>query len=181
MTHPHDDPTDAATERIARALRDAPDIGIGVERRVLAVLRDGGPGALERAQPRRQWLAAAALAAGILLVVVLGRTRPDPAADPVATPTAAAIAAAPIEFTIRAPGSSQVSVVGDFNNWDPGANPLTTRAGGVWATTIPLGPGRYNYAFVVDGVAWRPGDADPLALGEDFGTPTSVVMVPSSI
>ena len=133
MTDPHDDLTDAATERIARALRDAPDIGIGVERRVLAVLHDGGPGTLERAQPRRQWLAAAALAAGILLVVVLGRTRPDPASDPVATPTAA-VTAAPVEFTIRAPGSSQVSVVGDFNDWDPGANPLTTRAGGVWAT-----------------------------------------------
>ncbi len=165
MNHRHEDIVDAATERIARALRDAPDIGVGVERRVLALLRE------DAAAPpaRRGWIAAAALAAGLALVLLTGRIGTGPGGAP----------AAPVEFTVRAPGSTRVSIVGDFNNWDPGANPLTTRAGDVWATTIPLGPGRYNYAFVVDGVAWVPGDADPRALGEDFGTPTSVVMVPS--
>ena len=172
----HEDRTDPAIERIARALRDAPEMGRDVEQRVFAVLRDGGDVRGARAVRRRRgWIGAGALAAGVALVLVTGRTRTSP--DPV-TP---APAAAPIEFTVRAPGSSQVSIVGDFNDWDPGANPLTTRAGGVWATTIPLGPGRYNYAFVVDGVAWVPGDADPRALGEEFGTPTSVVTVPSSI
>ena len=174
MTDRHDDPTDAATERIARALRHAPDIGLGVERRVLAVLRDGA--SVEPAR-RRGWIGAAALAAGLAAVLLIGRNGTGPELAP---PDAVA-AGAPVEFSIRAPGSSRVSIVGDFNDWDPGANPLTTRAGDVWATTIPLGPGRYNYAFVVDGVAWVPGDADPRALGEDFGTPTSVVMVPSSI
>jgi hypothetical protein len=174
MSDRHDDPTDPAIERIARALRLAPDIGMGVERRVLAALREADPAAPAR---HRGWIGVAALAAGLAAILLTGRSRSDPE---LATPAAVA-AAAPVEFTIRAPGSSRVSIVGDFNDWDPGANPLTTRAEGVWATTIPLGPGRYNYAFVVDGVAWVPGDADPRALGEDFGTPTSVVMVPSSI
>lgn len=172
----HEDRTDPAIERIARTLRDAPEMGRDVEQRVLAVLREGGDVRAARvARRRRAWIGAGALAAGIALVLVTGRIRTSP--DPVAP----AIAAAPIEFTVRAPGSSRVSIVGDFNDWDPRANPLSTRAEGVWATTIPLGPGRYNYAFVVDGVAWVPGDADPRALGEEFGTPTSVVTVPSSI
>lgn len=169
----HEDRTDSRTEQIARALRDAPDIGNGVEARVLAMLREEA--AAPPAVRRRGWIGVAALAAGLALVLLTGRIRTVP--DGVLPVPAAA----PIEFTIRVPGSSQVSVVGDFNNWDPRANPLTTRADDVWATTIPLGPGRYNYAFVVDGVAWVPGDADPRALGEEFGTPTSVVMVPSSI
>jgi 1,4-alpha-glucan branching enzyme len=31
---------------------------------------------------------------------------------------------------------------------------------GAWSTTIPLGPGRYHYMFVIDGERWM---ADPLA------------------
>jgi hypothetical protein len=150
-------------DRVAGELRNAPEIGLGVEERVLDTLhRDA------RSRVRRGgWIGVAALAASVVLLYVAGRGRAP-----------ADVVPAAVEFSLRAPGSSRVSIVGDFNDWDPRANPLTARAGDVWATTIPLDPGRYNYAFVVDGAAWVPGDADPRALGEDFGTPTSVVMVP---
>ncbi|HKE99591.1 MAG TPA: isoamylase early set domain-containing protein [Actinomycetes bacterium] len=39
-----------------------------------------------------------------------------------------------------------VSVVGEFNGWDPGALPLRRRAGGVRSASVVLEPGR-QYAF----------------------------------
>jgi 1,4-alpha-glucan branching enzyme len=56
-----------------------------------------------------------------------------------------------IYFRLDAPDASQVSVVGDFNGWDPDRNPLTRNVNDVWEEQLPLPPGRYGYAFVVDG------------------------------
>ena len=36
-------------------------------------------------------------------------------------------------FAVWAPNADQVSVIGDFNNWDPGASPLQPReSSGIW-------------------------------------------------
>lgn len=62
-------------------------------------------------------------------------------------------------FVMPAPGAHSVSVVGNFNDWE--ATPLTdTNDDGIWTAHIPLPPGRYEYAFVVDGRWWG---QDPLA------------------
>jgi hypothetical protein len=42
---------------------------------------------------------------------------------------------------------------------------------------VPLAPGRHLYAFVVDGTRWTPDPNAPLAPGDDFGAPNSVIMV----
>jgi len=42
---------------------------------------------------------------------------------------------------------------------------------------VPLAPGRYGYAFVLDGRRFVADPAAPRALGDDFGAPTSVVTV----
>jgi len=42
------------------------------------------------------------------------------------------------------------SVVGTFNDWKPGATPLTCLGAGKWAREVPLAPGRYEYRFVVN-------------------------------
>jgi predicted flap endonuclease-1-like 5' DNA nuclease len=44
-----------------------------------------------------------------------------------------------------------VSVVGDFNGWDPHANPLPLSDSGKRSTTIELGPGRYAFRYLADG------------------------------
>lgn len=44
-----------------------------------------------------------------------------------------------------------VSLVGDFNNWNPYANPMTYLGGGDWQVDIKLKPGFKVYCFVVDG------------------------------
>lgn len=42
-----------------------------------------------------------------------------------------------IHFREWAPGALEVSLVGDFNAWDPAATPLTRDAYGVWSTFLP--------------------------------------------
>ena len=69
------------------------------------------------------------------------------------------------------------TVVGDFNDWDPAATPLRRASDGVWSVTRAAPPGRYRYTFIVDGTRWRRDPAAPPALGDDFGTPTSVITV----
>ena len=66
-----------------------------------------------------------------------------------------------VRFMLVAPAATRVALVGDFNRWNPRATPLAaTEPRGAWSTAVPLGPGRYRYAFVVDDTQWL---ADPAA------------------
>lgn len=83
-----------------------------------------------------------------------------------------------VQFVLVAPHATSVALVGDFNDWNAAATPLTpVRAGGVWTITVPLPPGRYTYNFVVDGTKVLADPAAPPAPADDFGTPASVVTV----
>lgn len=83
-----------------------------------------------------------------------------------------------VQFVLVAPDARSVSLVGDFNDWNAAAAPLTpTRTGGVWTISVPLQPGRYTYNFVVDGTTVLADPAAPPAPADDFGTPASVVTV----
>src|SRR5690606_30140938 len=74
---------------------------------------------------------------------------------------------------LHAHDARSVSVVGDFNDWDPRATPLTRTGDGVWSAVVRLRPGTVRYAYLVDGTEWR---ADPHAVAsrEEFGRPTSI-------
>ena len=83
-----------------------------------------------------------------------------------------------VQFVLVAPGASRVSLVGDFNDWNPEAMPLRRSArDGAWTAEVPLAAGRHIYAFVVDGRDWVPDPNAPLTPGDDFGAPNSVIMV----
>ncbi|GIX49445.1 MAG: hypothetical protein KatS3mg131_3656 [Candidatus Tectimicrobiota bacterium] len=56
-----------------------------------------------------------------------------------------------ISFRLDAPAAQRVSVVGDFNGWDPHKHPLRKNPDGVWECRLSLPAGRYAYGFVVDG------------------------------
>lgn len=48
-----------------------------------------------------------------------------------------------------------VSVVGDFNDWDPDAHPMRRLKKGRWKKDIHLEPGRsYAFRYFVDGHTW---------------------------
>jgi hypothetical protein len=76
-------------------------------------------------------------------------------------------------FSLHAPQAKSVQVAGTFNHWNPGATPLSKRNDGSWQSEISLGPGTYQYKFIVDGV-WQ---EDPLAsdsIENPFGSRNSI-------
>ena len=130
--------------------------------------------------------AALAIAAGLAAVIALSNRdtpvrEPDRLAvqpDDSGTATQPVNATSQVQFVLVAPDAKSVSLVGDFNDWNAAAAPLTpTRTGGVWTISVPLQPGRYTYNFVVDGTTVLADPAAPPAPADDFGTPASVVTV----
>ncbi len=86
-----------------------------------------------------------------------------------------------VKFVVVAPQAVHVSLVGDFNNWDPTATPMErTPTGGTWSVIVPLSAGRHEYSFVVDGKQWIPDPSAPLAPVDGLGAPNSVVLVGGS-
>lgn len=55
-----------------------------------------------------------------------------------------------------APEARQVFLVGDFNDWDPSATPMTRLKSGDFKVTLDLAPGRqYQFKYLIDGQAWE--------------------------
>ncbi len=80
-------------------------------------------------------------------------------------------------LSIRAGEASRVEVAGDWSGWKP---TITTRASnGVWYADLKIAPGRYRYAFRVDGSAWRVPDG-AAAVDDGFGGKSAWLTVPDS-
>ncbi|MGD8412657.1 MAG: glycogen-binding domain-containing protein [Candidatus Latescibacterota bacterium] len=71
-------------------------------------------------------------------------------------------------FRLRAPEAVAVSLVAEFNGWDPGANPLRDAGNGWWEGRFSLPEGSYQYAFWVDGELLTPPDAE-VTVDDGFG------------
>jgi hypothetical protein len=139
------------------------------------------------ARARRWTIAPLAAAAAALVCVALGAgatwwvmRRPAATGTLAAASARLGGAAAVVRFTLLAPGASRVALVGDFNRWNPSATPLVPSADGrTWEVRVPLSPGRHVYAFVVDG-GLRADPAAPRTSDDDYGAPSSVVLVAGS-
>jgi len=86
-----------------------------------------------------------------------------------------------VRFAVWAPGASGVSVIGDFNGWDPAANPMTVHHGaGVWETFVPglTAWSRYKYRVVSQDGSHQMDKADPYGFGSELAPGTSSVVVP---
>lgn len=150
---------DDIVDRLIQQLRRPVTVDPALDARVLQ--------AITAPRPSRRgvwpWLAAAALLGALMLWRPWSRgsgaDRPDT-----------------LQFVLVAPQANSVSLVGDFNDWDPKRSPMRT-ANGIWAAVVQLAPGRYRYAFLVNGVEWRADPGAPAARDDEFGTPSSVVTV----
>lgn len=188
-----DEVLSAVVAELRRPVRLSPDFDTRVMAAVRSARHEGrlragvrwlaAPRAI-RISPLGALAAAAGLAGLILVSGDLLETPADRAATVAASPAAGApsvhalATAEAVQFVLAAPGASGVSLVGDFNDWDPSAMPLRPTAdGAVWSVTVPLAPGRHEYAFVVDGSDWVPDPAAPPSPGDDFGEPNSVITV----
>jgi 1,4-alpha-glucan branching enzyme len=58
--------------------------------------------------------------------------------------------AKPVSFSFIAPQAQRVTVVGDFNQWNPNAHPMTRQPDGGWMTKVDLPHGHHRYVFMVD-------------------------------
>ncbi|MBV8032935.1 MAG: 1,4-alpha-glucan branching protein GlgB [Betaproteobacteria bacterium] len=66
-------------------------------------------------------------------------------------------------FAVWAPNAKSVSVIGDFNGWDPRSHPMRGSDSGVWQALVPEAkPGAIYKYHVVNG-SWRQDKADPFA------------------
>jgi hypothetical protein len=194
------DDKDELIERVARALKPLPPMNARAAAQIVAVVR------ARRAHSPRPWtraiewlrqptfsaasagmLAAAALAIGFVSRGAITPSSPEPTT--LDTPRAVtaplvpaanepnAVRAVPVPITFDAAGAKSVSIVGDFNDWNSTAAPLTRfGTNGPWTTTVKVMPGRHLYAFMVDGKLV----VDPRAPSTrdlDYGGEASVLMV----
>jgi len=114
---------------------------------------------------------AAALAAGVVAVITAGMlsSRPE---------TVATTGPIPVQFVLVAPEARSVAVVGDFNNWGLGDTALVAENhNGVWSVSAPVPAGVHRYAFIVNGKQWVADPTAPRAASDDFGQPSSALVV----
>jgi len=190
---------DVLGERLGRVLRAHERFSDDFERELVEALRSD-VGVERRAQRYRlmapSWwrtpvalrlspVAGIALAASLAAVAVLserfGRARVSTV--PVATqPAGVANVVHDTVHVVRfvfVGDARTVSLVGDFNGWRAEATPLAPAGSSrAWVVSLPLAPGRYEYAFIVDGKRWV---ADPYAptRADDFDTDSSILSVGS--
>jgi hypothetical protein len=180
---------------VAGELRRPVPISPDFDARVMASVRRAPPARAVRAwawlrEPRAlavSPLGGLAMAAGVAGLVFAGmwggqrgagsRERGAASVEPGAGSVAAASVAPTVTFVFLAPQARSVALAGDFDGWDAARLPMQRQGSGLWTVDVPLAPGRYQYAFVVDGRRFIADPSAPRATGDDFGTPTSVVTI----
>jgi hypothetical protein len=189
----------AFAEQIAARLRAPEGVHPSFEKRLMDKVHAEGPVLYPHARERsaESWwrtrrefrlspLAGLALAAGITAIIAVSGiavgsrigSRTELAARVAAKPQPDTVQLVRFVFVDRSAAS--VEIVGDFNAWAKGSAEMRqSGVPGVWAISVPLSPGRHEYAFIINGTRWV---ADPLAVkaSDDFGTESSVIRVGSA-
>jgi hypothetical protein len=182
-------------ERIAARLRAPEHVHPSFDQRLMERVRAEGSGFYaQRAYTARPWwrtervfriapITGVALAAGIAAIIAVSGIAIGSRISRVAPVTARVEATTGrdtvqiVRFVFVDANAKRVELVGDFNEWAKGTTELTrSGAPGVWVVSVPLSPGRHEYAFIINGSRWV---ADPFApkSSDDFGTESSVIRV----
>lgn len=132
---------------------------------------------LERTQNKpgiSRWILAAAAAAAFIVAVSVPLLRPG-ISDGVQETSDYTAVVLDVDF----PNAQQVSVVGDWNNWDPEAQKLKKSTNGtLWVIEMELEKGReYRYQFIIDGEEWVPDPDAAIKIDDGFGGINSVLVI----
>jgi hypothetical protein len=73
-----------------------------------------------------------------------------------------------VRLRVHAPEAKLVALSGNFNSWNPEAAPLSPVGDGWWEIRIELAPGRYEYAYVIDGI-WKIPPEAKITVDDGFG------------
>ena len=83
-------------------------------------------------------------------------------------------------FQIKRPDARTVHLMGTFTGWNPKAYALRfVPEKGVWEIYVPLEPGVYEYAFLVDGKEWVAPPGAPVYVDDGFGHQNGVLVIES--
>jgi 1,4-alpha-glucan branching enzyme len=81
-----------------------------------------------------------------------------------------------IQFILEAVEAKKVSLVGEFNNWNPDADPMQMDENGKWTKAKMLSTGNIEYKFWVDG-QWIQDPENLRVCQNCFGTWNNIVKV----
>ncbi len=79
-----------------------------------------------------------------------------------------------VEFRIYKPSAKIISLVGDFNNWNPEEDLMKRDKNGVWRLKKNLLPGKYRYRYIIDG-KWTVDLYNPNSSSDNTGELCSVI------
>ena len=179
-------------ERVIGALSEPVTVRAAFRAELLAAIDHDMP------RPRRlmpaRWslrpVAAMAAAVGCMMVgataaaLLIGRWHGTPRASDVpgdvasTMPSSAHATVSIVRFVLVAPNARRVSVVGDFNRWNPAKAAMVRSSDGeLWSVTIPIAPGRHTYAFMIDDSLFTLDPTAPKARDPDLGADGSIVIV----
>jgi len=81
-----------------------------------------------------------------------------------------------IQLLFEVVDGKKVSLIGEFNNWDPDVDPMQIDENETWTKAKMLPPGNIEYKFWVDG-EWMEDPDNLRACPNCFGTQNNVVKV----
>lgn len=81
-----------------------------------------------------------------------------------------------VEFRIYRPDAGFISLVGDFNHWNPENDLLKKGKDGIWSVRKHLQPGMHLYRYVIDG-EWVPDTYNSASASDQTGMLCSVIDV----
>jgi 1,4-alpha-glucan branching enzyme len=72
--------------------------------------------------------------------------------------------------------AKKVALCGEFNNWDPKANPMKQRKDGRFTTTVSMPAGRsYRFKYLVDNQRWENDSAADSYVTNEYGSEDSLL------
>lgn len=196
---------DPLIEKVAAELRRPVRVDARFDDRVMAAIEEPEVIPLRPALPRpwirRSWtisvspLAAIAAAAAFVGVVGTGAWRLGASDRQLASNATAPIGATSVadapeavdespqmrQFIFVAPTAQSMSLVGDFNDWDADATPMTRVSDdGVWSVTLPLAPGQYQFQYLMND-SLRLADPALPRVSDSYGSLNSVITVAARV
>ena len=84
----------------------------------------------------------------------------------------------PVAFTLQLSGVHSVAVIGSFNEWHPNGYEMHQNGQNQsWSIQLQLPPGRYEYAFLVDGQKVIADPQAPFYQDDGFGNQNGVLIL----